>query len=119
MFATRAAAATASTSRRASTAGGSPPGRRSSRRAGARTPTRCAAIDALLHRLDSDLGAAIAPGGDVTDVLRPFLVLRILGVTPLAHLSGPDALLCWAKLAEVLDSRRTAAELVWSAPAAP
>jgi hypothetical protein len=78
---------------------------------------RRVALDALLRRLESDLGSAIASAGDVTDALRPFLVVRILGVIPLGELSGPDAMLCCAKLAEVLDPGRTVAELVQTVPA--
>jgi hypothetical protein len=78
---------------------------------------RRAALDALLRRLEGDLGTAIGSDGDVTDALRPFLALRILGVIPLGEMSGHDALLCFAKLAEVLDPSLTLAELVRSVPA--
>jgi hypothetical protein len=78
---------------------------------------RRASLDAVVRRLDADLGAAIAPGSDVTDALRPFLAVRILGVIPLGQLSGPDALLCFAKLAELADPRLTLDDLVRTVPA--
>jgi len=62
---------------------------------------RHAALGTLLHRLAGDLGTALAPGGDVTARLRPFLALRILGVISLRQMSGPHALACLAKLAEL------------------
>ncbi len=62
---------------------------------------RHAAIAALTHRLGSDLGSALAPDGDVEATLRPFLALRILSVIPLGWLSGPHALACLTKLAEL------------------
>lgn len=80
-------------------------------------PGRRAALDTLVRRLNGDLGTAITAGGDVTDVLRPFLALRILGVIPLGRMSGSDALLCWARLAEVLDPHLTLVDLVTSVPA--
>ena len=65
-------------------------------------PGRHAAIEALLRRLGGDLATVLAPrGGDPMPLLRPFLALRVLGVIPLSQLSGPDALLCLAKLAEL------------------
>ncbi|HVB43262.1 MAG TPA: hypothetical protein VNF47_11225 [Streptosporangiaceae bacterium] len=62
---------------------------------------RHAALSTLLHRLAGDLGTALAPGGDVTARLRPFLALRILGVISLRQMSGPHAIACLAKLAEL------------------
>ena len=62
---------------------------------------RHTAIATLTDRLNGDLGAALAPGGDVTATLRPFLVLRILGVIPLHQMTGPHAVTCLAKLAEL------------------
>jgi len=44
---------------------------------------------------------ALAADGDLTGRLRPFLILRILGVIPLGQMSGPQAALCLAKLAEL------------------
>lgn len=34
-------------------------------------------------------------------VLRPFLVMRVLGVIPLGQMSGPHAMACLAKIAEL------------------
>jgi len=62
---------------------------------------RHAAIQALLHRLEHDLGAVLSPAGDLLTLLRPFLTMRVLGVIPLAQLTGPHALLCLTKLAEL------------------
>jgi hypothetical protein len=62
---------------------------------------RRTALTTLLRRLTSDLGMAIATDGDLTGRLRPFLTLRILGVIPLGQMSGPQAVLCLAKLAEL------------------
>jgi hypothetical protein len=65
---------------------------------------RAAAIRRLLAWLDGDLGAAIGQASDQRDaLLRPFLVLRILGVIPVSHLTRQDSLLILAKLAEVSD----------------
>ncbi|HUY47270.1 MAG TPA: NUDIX domain-containing protein, partial [Streptosporangiaceae bacterium] len=47
---------------------------------------RHAALAALLHRLAGDLGAVLAPAGDMAAALRPFLVVRVLGVIPLRQL---------------------------------
>jgi hypothetical protein len=54
--------------------------------------------------LAGDLGAAVAPGGDVAASLRPFLALRILGVIPLGQMNGSNAAACLAKLAELTSS---------------
>jgi len=62
---------------------------------------RHAAVATLLARLATDLGAALAPGGDVAGSLRPFLAVRILGVISLRQMSGPHAIACLAKLAEL------------------
>jgi hypothetical protein len=62
---------------------------------------RRAALAALLHRLARDLGTALAPGEDAAASLRPFLAVRILGVIPLRQMSGPHAIACLAKLAEL------------------
>jgi hypothetical protein len=62
---------------------------------------RRAALATLLNRLATDLGTALAPGGDVPSRLQPFLAVRILGVISLAQMSGPHALACLAKLAEL------------------
>jgi hypothetical protein len=62
---------------------------------------RRAALAALLHRLARDLGTALAPGQDAAASLRPFLAIRILGVIPLRQMSGPHAVACLAKLAEL------------------
>jgi hypothetical protein len=62
---------------------------------------RRAALVTLLHRLATDLGSVLAPDGDVASTLRPFLAVRILGVISLAQMSGPHALACLAKLAEL------------------
>lgn len=62
---------------------------------------RHAALATLLHRLAGDLGAALASDGDVAARLRPFLAVRILGVISLRQMSGPHAVACLAKLAEL------------------
>jgi len=62
---------------------------------------RHAALTALLNRLTRDLGAAVAPSGDIMAVLRPFLIMRVLGVIPLGQMSGPHAMACLAKIAEL------------------
>jgi hypothetical protein len=62
---------------------------------------RHTALATLLHRLAGDLGTALAPGAGVTADLRPFLAVRILGVISLRQMSGPHALACLAKLAEL------------------
>lgn len=62
---------------------------------------RRAALATLLQRLTGDLGSALAVGGDVFAALRPFLVLRVLGVVPLGQMSGPHAVACLAKVAEL------------------
>jgi hypothetical protein len=64
-------------------------------------PGRRAAIQTLLHRLDHDLGVALQSPTDPLRLLRPFLILRVLGVIPLARMTGPHALLCLTKLAEL------------------
>jgi hypothetical protein len=62
---------------------------------------RAAAIRRLLAWLDGDLGPAIGQASDQRDaLLRPFLILRILGVIPVSHLTRQDSLLILAKLAE-------------------
>jgi hypothetical protein len=67
-------------------------------------PGRAAAIRRLLAWLDGDLGAAIGQADDQRDaLLRPFLVLRILGVIPVSQLNRHDSLLILAKLAEASD----------------
>jgi hypothetical protein len=70
---------------------------------------RHAALATLLHRLAADLGAALAPSSGAA-CLRPFLAVRILGVISLRHMSGPHALACLAKLAEL-------SHPAWSLPA--
>lgn len=66
---------------------------------------RAAAIAATLDGLSDLLDAE--PHHDGTGllaVLRPFLIMRILGVIRLGRLAGTDALLCLARLAQ-LDNR--------------
>jgi len=70
---------------------------------------RHAALATLLHRLATDLGATLAPSGGAA-CLRPFLAVRILGVISLRQMSGPHALACLAKLAEL-------SHPAWSLPA--
>ena len=77
-------------------------------------PGRHAALTALRRRLRGDLGNVVAPDGDVTAALRPFLAARILGVIPLGRMSGPDALLCLARLAEALHPAATLDDLTHS-----
>jgi len=62
---------------------------------------RGAALATLLQRLTGDLGSALGSGGDAFAGLRPFLVLRVLGVIPLGQMSGPHAVACLAKVAEL------------------
>jgi hypothetical protein len=62
---------------------------------------RQAALATLLSRLTGDLGSALAPSGDADSTLRPFLVMRVLGVIPLGQMSGPHAVACLAKIAEL------------------
>jgi len=68
---------------------------------------RHTAIATLIGRLNGDIGTALAPGGDVTASLRPFLALRILGVIPLHQMTGPHAITCLAKLAELFQPGTT------------
>jgi len=67
-------------------------------------PGRDAATRRLLAWLEGDLGAALgcAPAC-VPALLRPFLILRILGVIPGTRLSHDDGLLTLAKVAEASD----------------
>ncbi|MFJ5884018.1 hypothetical protein [Kitasatospora cineracea] len=63
---------------------------------------RQAAIRRLMERLHSDLGEAAGLDPDaLLAQLRPFLLLRLLGVVPLAALTEADLLLLLAKVAEV------------------
>jgi hypothetical protein len=64
-------------------------------------PGRQAAIKRLLTWLTGDLGAALgcAPT-DMAELLRPFLIMRILGVIPGRSLDRMDALLMLVKVAE-------------------
>lgn len=62
---------------------------------------RRAALATLLQRLTGEFGSAVGFGGDVFAALRPFLVLRVLGVVPLGQMSGPHAVACLAKVAEL------------------
>jgi hypothetical protein len=52
-------------------------------------------------RRPSAQGSATAPGGGVATALRPFLAVRVLGVIPLTQMSGPHAVMCLAKVAEL------------------
>jgi len=67
-------------------------------------PGRQAAIKRLLTWLNGDLGAALgcAPAA-MPALLRPFLILRILGVIPGTSLNREDTLLMLAKVAEASD----------------
>jgi len=80
---------------------------------------RHASIQTLLHRLDGDLGTALSPTDDPLTRLRPFLTMRVLGVIPLAQLSGPHALLCLAKLAELADPDTTLRAWCHTVPVPP
>jgi hypothetical protein len=71
---------------------------------GRRGPGRQAAIKRLLTWLDGDLGAALGCGPALMPaLLRPFLILRILGVIPGTSLNREDTLLMLAKVAEASD----------------
>jgi hypothetical protein len=67
-------------------------------------PGRQAAVRRLLTWLDGDLGTALgcAPAS-MPALLRPFLILRILGVIPGTSLNREDTLLMLAKVAEASD----------------
>jgi hypothetical protein len=80
---------------------------------------RHAALTALLRRLGGDLGSVLAPAGDAAAALRPFLIARILGVIPLRQLSGPHAIACLAKLAELSSPVLTLPGWCAAVPAAP
>jgi hypothetical protein len=80
---------------------------------------RHAALTALLRRLGGDLGTTLAPGGDVAVALRPFLIARILGVIPLGRMSGPHAIACLAKVAELVSPTFTLPGWCAAIPAAP
>ncbi|MGW4956931.1 hypothetical protein ACWEPL_06845 [Nonomuraea sp. NPDC004186] len=66
---------------------------------------RHAAIATLTRRLHGDLGALVAAGDDPLSALRPWLVLRILGVLPLTAMAQADRAFCLALLAQVLCER--------------
>lgn len=74
-------------------------------------PGRHAAIKRLLTWLAGDLGAVLgcAPT-DMPALLRPFLILRILGVIPGRSLDRMDALLMLAKVAEASDPEMVLSE---------
>jgi hypothetical protein len=80
---------------------------------------RHAALGALLRCLAGDLGSALAPGGDVTARLRPFLALRILGVISLRQMSGTHAIACLAKLAELSHPAWNLADWCATVPVSP
>jgi hypothetical protein len=80
---------------------------------------RHAALTALLRRLAGDLGTALTPAGDVAAALRPFLIMRVLGVIPLRQLSGPHAAACLAKISELSDPALTLPAWCAAVPAAP
>jgi 8-oxo-dGTP pyrophosphatase MutT (NUDIX family) len=64
-------------------------------------PGRQMAIATVRSALAGDLGAAIT-AGDVLAALRPMLAVRILTVISLTEMTAPDAMLCLAKLAEIV-----------------
>lgn len=64
-------------------------------------PGRQTAIATVRNALAADLGAAITTG-DVLEALRPMLAVRILTVISLTEMTAPDAMLCLAKLVEIL-----------------
>jgi hypothetical protein len=69
---------------------------------------RAAALNRLLAWLDGGLGDAIGESaGRLATLLRPFLVLRILGVIPVASMTRRDCLLGLAKLTEACDPEVT------------
>ena len=80
---------------------------------------RRTALTTLLQRIAGDLGMAVAADGDLTGRLRPFLILRILGVIPLGQMSGPHAALCLAKLAELSSPDLTLPDWCEAAAVAP
>ena len=80
---------------------------------------RHAALAALLRRLAGDLGTVLSPAGDVAAALRPFLVVRVLGVIPLRQPSGPHAMACLAKITELSCPALTLPGWCVAVPAAP
>ena len=63
--------------------------------------------------------AQVSPAGDVAAALRPFLVVRVLGVIPLRQLSGPHAMACLAKITELCCPALTLPGWCAAVPAAP
>lgn len=76
-------------------------------------PARTAAIRTLLAAIEHHLAPALeVTASGLLDLLRPFLVMRILTVLPLTKLHSDDALLCLAKLAQLQNPDLTIAEFL-------
>ncbi|TYB63287.1 hypothetical protein FXF51_24185 [Nonomuraea sp. PA05] len=95
-------------------------------------PGRRTALDALLERLNGDLGRLLTPPGHDSatmhaparapgpaTVLAPWLALRILGVVPLASLSPSDGAICLAELGRILDPSLSLTDLATTLPSGP
>lgn len=71
-------------------------------------PARAEAIGALLAAVQDHLDPVLGESStNLLDLLRPFLIMRILTVLPLAAMHADDALLCLAKLAQLQDPNLT------------
>jgi hypothetical protein len=82
-------------------------------------PGRHAAIRRLAGWLQGDLATALGctPSG-VHALLRPFLLVRMLGVIPVSHLTSADAFLILAKLAQNSDPGTSLGEFACTAKSA-
>lgn len=78
-------------------------------------PGRRAALQRLCRWLSGDLAVAIGcPPAQIYAVLRPFLVIRMLGVIPARSLTAEDKFLLLAKLAENEHAEMTLDEFISS-----
>lgn len=66
------------------------------------SPARRAAASWYWHRLVQPLATTLWPGHDLADLLRPYLVMRILAVYNIADLRPNDRLILIARLAETM-----------------
>ncbi|MGW2472422.1 hypothetical protein [Streptomyces sp. NPDC001665] len=64
--------------------------------------TRRAAVATYWNQLVRPVADRLWPGADLANLLRPYLVMRILGVYDLAELALPDRLVLLARLAEAM-----------------